>query len=171
MGIASSVTTAALAALAAVGGIVTFVAGKYHELGAFYALIGISATLFVFAIVVGAQGTAEVTKEGYKGSWSPFTKKKLFNWQANITMAAFAFFVLAIVVGLLSPAIPAQAPASAATPKRSHGAARTPHAGRSATEGVRGHTPWSPPSASSMSSKSRWYSAARASTPSRLYDS
>ncbi len=78
MGIASSVTTAALAALAAVGVIVTFVAGKYHELGAFYALIGISATLFVFAIVVGAQGTAEVTKEGYKGSWSPFTKKKLF---------------------------------------------------------------------------------------------
>jgi len=115
VGIASSVTTAALAALAAIGVVVTFVAGKYHQLGAFYALIGVSVVLFVIAIVVGAQGTAEITKQGYKGLWSPFTKKKLFNWQANITMAGFAFFVLAIMVGLLSPTIPAQAPPSSAT--------------------------------------------------------
>lgn len=115
VGIASSVTSAALAALAALGVVVTFVASKYHELGIFYALISVSVGLFVIGIVVGAQGIAEITKDGYKGSWSPFTKKKLFNWQSKITMAGFALFVAAVVVGLLSPAIPAEAPATSAT--------------------------------------------------------
>jgi uncharacterized membrane protein len=67
VGIASSVTTAALAALAAIAAVVTFAAGKYHELGVFYVLIAVSAILFVAGIVVGAQGIAEITKQGYKG--------------------------------------------------------------------------------------------------------
>jgi hypothetical protein len=115
VGIASSVTTAALAALAAIAAVVTFAAGKYHELGVFYVLIAVSALLFVTGIVVGAQGIAEITKQGYKGSWSPFTQKKLFNWQSNITMAGFVFLAVAVVVGFQAPMIPAQAASNSAT--------------------------------------------------------
>ena len=115
VGIAASVTTAALAVLAAASIVITFIVGKYHELGAFYVVIGISTILLVVSIVVGTHGIAEITKNGFSGNWLTKTGKKLFDWQAKITAGGLVVFVVAIVVGLQAPLIPPQSPANTAT--------------------------------------------------------
>lgn len=112
VGIASAVTTAALAVIGALAVIVTYVAGKYEHLTWFYVLASVSAALLVCAIIVGTQGIAQITKKGYQGSWSPSTEGHLFNKQSNITMAALAFLAAAVIVGFSAPLQPPPEPAA-----------------------------------------------------------
>lgn len=106
VGVAASVTTAALAVLGAVAIVVTFVTGKYHRLGVFYALTVVSVGLLVLAVVIGAQGVAEITKNGARGKWTTSTDKRLFDTQAKLAFGGLLCFALAVVVGFTAPKIP-----------------------------------------------------------------
>ena len=99
-------TTAALAVLAAIAVVVTFVAGRYHALGAFYGFTGLSVALLVASVIVGAQGIAEITNNGYQGTWSPKTEDRLFGRQAKLTFGGFLALGVALATGLTAPLQP-----------------------------------------------------------------
>lgn len=105
--IAGFVTTAALAIVAVVAAIVTYVASNFHHLGLFYGLAALATLLLVGAAYLGALGTAEITNRGYyqPSDWSPFTQRHLFDKQSFATMAGFFVLGAAVIVGFTSPHI------------------------------------------------------------------
>lgn len=112
VGIASSVATAALAVLAVLGAIVTYVAANYADLTLFYVLAAITGIAMVAAVYIGIIGVAEITKNGYKGEWKPSTKSKLFNKQAFVALFGVVVLAATIVVGFTATTKPPDAAAT-----------------------------------------------------------
>jgi hypothetical protein len=102
VGIAGSVATAALAVLAVLGAVVTYVAANYEGLTLFYVLAGVAAILIIGAVYLGIAGIAEITNKGYQGTWSPWTKNHLFDKQAFAALAGILVLGAAIVIGFTS---------------------------------------------------------------------
>jgi hypothetical protein len=103
VGIASGVTTACLAVLGALAALVTFIADRYEGRTAFWVLTGLAAALLVVATFLGAHGTAEIARLGYRGTWKWRTKKGLFNYQALVASAALVLIGTSAAVGLGAP--------------------------------------------------------------------
>jgi mannose/fructose/N-acetylgalactosamine-specific phosphotransferase system component IIC len=98
----SSIASGALAIAAAVVAITTYVSDKYEPRWWFYALILVAGILLGIGFLLGSKGTAEIAKGGYDGKWQRETKGKLFNRQSQLTVAAGAVLIAAVIVGVSS---------------------------------------------------------------------
>ena len=99
IGIAGAVSTAALAVLAIIGAILTYIASNYHDLAVFYIVIGIASLLMLAGVYLGIRGVAEITNNGYSGHWEPWTKSHLFDKQALCALCGFVALGVALPLG------------------------------------------------------------------------
>lgn len=116
VGIAGSMTTAAIAVLGIIGAIVTYIASNYQDLTAFYILAALSALALISGIWQGMRGIAELTNKGFQGEWLVETKKGRFDKQSLATLIGLLLLGAAVIVGFMAPTKPPPSANVRATP-------------------------------------------------------
>lgn len=95
--LSNQLSTAALAMLAIMGGVHTYIIENRIIDTAYYFAMGLSFLIFIVSIFCGGKGINQAREDGFLGKWNLTNTRKFFNMQA-----AFCFIgILLFISGLL----------------------------------------------------------------------
>lgn len=92
--LSNQLITVALAMLAIIGGVHTYIIDKREVNWIYYTLIFLSFLLFIMSIYIGGKGINIIREDGFEGNWNLKSTHKYFNKQA-----IFCFIGLFIFMG------------------------------------------------------------------------
>jgi hypothetical protein len=103
VGISNNVATAALAVLAGVVGIFTYISQAFAPAWTFYLFISLATAALVLSIILGGAGSDSTVGLVAKGLWKN-QKTPSFNRQAYLTLFGLVFLLVATAIGATSNA-------------------------------------------------------------------